>query len=410
MKHRYSKMLKILICIVLIVVFTVAFNQNSEIEDYAYAIAIGIDNGENNNLEVTIQFAKAVNLSEGSSSEPQPSIIKTVEASSIDSAFNLINSSINKQINLSHCKTVVISEEFAKNGASEVLYTLINDVQVRPDVSIVISRCNSDYFIANSKPVLENIVSKYYEIAPSSSQYTGYTSYVKIVDFFNAFTSNTCEPYAILGGINTQVQKTSSSNLSNIEKDSNVIAGETPISKNPSSEYLGLAIFKNDKLVGEISAIDTLCHLIIINKLESGVITIPNPLDQNSSIDLSIYKQKNTKKNVEFVNNSPYITLDIAINARILSLNNYSQNLTQENINKLQEAINLYLKDNISRYLYKTTLDFNSDVCCFGNYAICRFKTQDDLNNYNWKDNYKNSFFKVNVSSSVKSGQLLTQD
>ena len=77
---------------------------------------------------------------------------------------------------------------------------------------------------------------------------------------------------------------------------------------------------------------------------------------------------------------------------------------------KLQEAINLYLKDNISRYLYKTTLDFNSDVCCFGNYAICRFKTQDDLNNYNWKDNYKNSFFKVNVSSSVKSGQLLTQD
>ena len=102
-------MLKILICIVLIVVFTVAFNQNSEIGDYAYAIAIGIDNGENNNLEVTIQFAKAVNLSEGSSSEPQPSIIKTVEASSIDSAFNLINSSINKQINLSHCKTVVIS-------------------------------------------------------------------------------------------------------------------------------------------------------------------------------------------------------------------------------------------------------------------------------------------------------------
>ena len=42
-------MLKILICIVLIVVFTVAFNQNSEIGDYAYAIAIGIDNGENNN-------------------------------------------------------------------------------------------------------------------------------------------------------------------------------------------------------------------------------------------------------------------------------------------------------------------------------------------------------------------------
>lgn len=410
MKHKCSNILKVVICIVLIIVFTAGFNQGQEIDDFAYVVAIGFDTSENNNLKVSFQFAKAIASGEGGSSESQPSFIHTVEASSISSAINLLDSYMSKQVNLSHCKVVVFSEEFAKNGISEELYTLINDVQLRPDVSIIVSRCNSSYFIEKSKPSLESLVTKYYEIAPSSTEYTGYTAYIKIGDFFNSLNCTTCQPYAILGGVNTISQESNSINSYNIEKDSDIKAGETALTKNSGAESIGLAIFKGDKLVGEASAIDVLCHLIIVNKLKSGVISIPNPFDQSSSIDLSITKQQNTKKKVQFVNNSPYITIDVSIAARVLSVSGNSKSLDDERIAKIEEGINFYLKNKITEYLYKTTDDFQSDVCGLGKYAVGQFLTIDDWSNYNWLDNYKNSFFKINVKSSLKSGALLTQD
>ena len=224
MKAKFFKIFIIVICIILIIVFTTGFNQEQEVDDFAYAIAIGIDKSTSNNIKVSFQFAKPVNSSDSSSNESQPSFIHTIEASSISSAINILNSYMSKRVNLSHCKVIVFSEEFAKSGISKEIYTLINNIQIRPDVSIVICRCESSYFIKESKPTLENIVAKYYEIAPQSTEYTGYTSNVKIGDFFNKLNCSTCEPYAILGGVNTTSQSSNSSNLSNIEKDSNIKA------------------------------------------------------------------------------------------------------------------------------------------------------------------------------------------
>ena len=131
---------------------------------------------------------------------------------------------MSKRLNLSHCKVIVFSEEFAQNGISEEIYTLVNNFQIRPDVSIVISRCSSRFFIEQSKPTLENIVTKYYQIAPQSTEYTGYTSNVKIGDFFNNLNCSTCEPIATLGGVNTTSQVADSSTITNIEKDFDIKA------------------------------------------------------------------------------------------------------------------------------------------------------------------------------------------
>ena len=114
MKTKYLKFLKVIICIVVILIFTNGFNQGQEVDDFAYAIAIGFDTSATNNIKMSFQFAKPVNASDSGSSDPQPSFIHTVDASSISSAINLLDSYMSKRINLSHCKVVVFSEEFAK--------------------------------------------------------------------------------------------------------------------------------------------------------------------------------------------------------------------------------------------------------------------------------------------------------
>ncbi len=154
--------------------------------------------GDTNELKVTFEFTKPNSSGESASSELAPTIINSVEATSLDSAINLMNTYVSKEINLSHCKAIVISESLAASGISKLLYSLMNKVQIRPDTNIIISKCFAKDFIQNTQPNLENLVAKYYEIAPVSSEYTGYTVNATIGDFFNQFSCQTCQPTATL--------------------------------------------------------------------------------------------------------------------------------------------------------------------------------------------------------------------
>lgn len=241
---------KILIIVIVFSFFIIGFNHDQDIDDFVYAVAIGIDPAENNNLKVHFQFTRSTSTEGGSGSEPAPTFIYSVEASSLSSAFSLINNYVSKQVNLSHCKVIVFSEKFAEKGIANEIYTLANNVQIRPDVGVIVSKCDSKYFIENSKPVFETLVAKYYEIAPETTQITGYTSYVKIADFLNQLNCKTCEPSAILGGVSSESsfinEKTSNSNT---QKDMEIKAGNSSESSKKGSESIGLAVFKNDKLV-----------------------------------------------------------------------------------------------------------------------------------------------------------------
>lgn len=196
---------------------------------------------------------------------------------------------------------------------------------------------------------------------------------------------------------------------SNAEKDSTVKAESSTLSSKKSAETIGLAVFKEDKLVGELSGIETACYLILTNKLDTCTISIQNPLDNNSTLDLYVYKQKNTKKKINFINNSPYVDIDVSVKARLISTDENAEELTNDNINKVQESANKYLEDEISKFLYKTSQTYNSDICGLGRYAITKFYKNSDWTDYNWLDNYKNSIFNVKVNSEIVSSLLFTE-
>lgn len=62
------------------------------------------------------------------------------------------------------------------------------------------------------------------------------------------------------------------------------------------------------------------------------------------------------------------------------------------------------MEKTISNYLYKTSKSLNSDIDGFGYYALKKFSTTNDWNNYKWLDNYQNSFFSVNVNGKIMAG------
>lgn len=399
-----NKLIRNSFIFILIVVFIAAFSSSYlslSMDNLAYVLAIGIDKSDKNHLQVTFQFSTTTSPTESGSTKKTPSVINSVTASSISNAINLMNSYMGKELNMSHCKIIIFSEELASDGISKEIYTLINDTQIRPSANLVISKCSAKTYLEKTSPELENLIAKYYEILTNSSKYTGFMPNSTIGDFFNSLICKTCEPCAILGGLATE-------NATN-QGDYNIKANETPIEGENSSENVGIAAFLGDKLVGELTALETISYLTVRNKIDRFLISIPDPENPNNYLDIYLTPKDSTSVDIDTSTSSPYIKVKTGFTGRIYSMSDNSKYLEPDVLDNISEACNQYLETVFSDYLYKTSKEFKSDINGFGKYALGNFFTTQDFDNYDWLRNYQNSFFEVEVDTSVKSGMLITE-
>lgn len=105
-----------------------------------------------------------------------------------------------------------------------------------------------------------------------------------------------------LVGVNTSNHSANTDKTSS-QKDSNIKADETLIYSKTNIENLGLAVFHGDKLVGELTGIETICHLIISNKLDTCTINIPNPFEEDRTISLRLRLSNKTNNKVKITEN-----------------------------------------------------------------------------------------------------------
>lgn len=404
------KVLKTLFVLIVIIIFVLAFSNSYNalsIENLAYVLAIGIDTSSDNKLKVSFQFSTASPASESGSSEKASTFVNTVTASSLSNAINLVNGYLGKQINLSHCKVIIFSEKIALQGISDEIYTLINDTQIRPSANIVISKCDAKYYIEQTKPELENLISKYYEVFTSSSKYTGYMPDTTIGKFFDSLICTSCEPYAILGGVNEG--KPNNQGIVDSQKDYEIKANQSSISGENGAENIGVAVFKEDKLVGELNALETICLLNVTNNLDQFLVSVPDPANNNHYIDIYLTPLSNADIKVNTNSGSPYIKVNCRFSGRIYSMSENSKYLSPEALDAISNSCSSYLESIFKDYLYRTSKDLQSDISGFGKYALKNFFTTKESTNYDWRNSYKDAFFDVKIDTSIKSGMLITQ-
>ena len=443
-----KNMLKFYAVVVLTLVFIYAFSASytsDSVDNISYVIALAVDVNEGEqNLQVTFEFMDTSAFSSEQSGDSKGAIIDTVTSTSINSAINLLNAYIGKEVNLSHCKVVVFSDKLAEKGISSEVSELINNIQVRPSTNIIICKGNALEYIQNSTSQLEKILTKYYDIFPNSSEYTGYTSNIMIGEFYNYLTTKECGNLAILGGLNPTISPSNSSgnpsngssggsssgssksseggssekssensskeNSESTEKPDNnnnlsqVVSGSAPILGERGTENIGLAVLKDGIYRGDLTAIDTLCHTLIKGEVNSFLLTINNTEIYKNYIDVSLSENNPPKITVNISENEPVINIKIKLVGRISNLKdgiNYSDESTNLDLNEISDAVNRSLEGYIYDYLKKTSSEFKCDIDYFYNYAKRNFKTISDWKNYDWESKYEKSKFNVSVESQV---------
>ncbi len=447
--------ISIIIFIIILIIFINAFSASytsRNISNLAYIFALGIDKGENAKIKISAQLSKIATSTGGggSSGEGNNPILISCEANSIFSGINLLNTYIGKELNLAHCSVFVFSKEFAQDGISSEIYSLINNEEVRPSTNLVLSTCDAYDYLKNSNPNLERLTTKYYETFSITDRFTGYISNITIGNFYNTLASKDEEATAILGGLNSAARSENSksssnsnksdssdteklssessgssnssnnssnesSNQSSQEQESSIInpedltAGTSSASGKRGTENIGLAVFENDKFRGELTATETICHLLINNDLDSCIISIGNPIVESEKMELQLFPSKKTKITINIIDGIPHISIKLYLNADVMTLEQDIDYEIPETLEKISSTAKDYLKNEFDKYLNKVSKEYNCDIDEFYTKAIGHFATIPEWKNFNWKEKFKNAVFNVDLDFNVTSSLLVTK-
>lgn len=433
-----SKSFKILSSIAIIIAIIWGFSDSYSshtLDNIVHVVAIGVDkcsDGENT-IKVSFQFVNMSSGGEGSSGGEASTIVTSINSTTINKAINLMNSYIGKELNFSHCKVIVFSEDFAKEGISTEICTFINNEEFRPSSNIIISTSEANTYLKNSNPNIEKIVTNYYETLELTSNFTGYSADTTIGQFYknllNPYYGNTAilgrtfekvsdssqggessnkDSQSSSGGGSSQDQSSSGESSSSSSSQNDSGGASLEISGERGTQNVGIAVFKDDVYIGQLSEIDSICHLLVTNNVDSFVISVPMEQYPDNLIDLNVSPLIGSKITVDVSSDSPIISVSVLCEARILTIDknaNYEDSKVLDEISKKAEE---FLKQNIETYLNKTSKEFNSDIAGFFNHATSNFLTIEQWENYNWDKKYENSRFNVNVNVDVMSSTLFS--
>ena len=182
------------------------------------------------------------------------------------------------------------------------------------------------------------------------------------------------------------------------------------ISGQRGTQNVGIAVFKKDKYVGQLSEIDSICHLLITNNVDSFILSIPNEDYPDNLIDLNISPIRNCSIKVDTNSNTPSIFISVFCDAKILTIGKNYNYSNPDVLEDLSEQAQNFLKENIENYLNKTSKELDSDIAGFSKDALINFLTIDEWNNYDWISKYSNTDFTVNVNLNISSSLLFSGD
>ena len=313
-----------------------------EINDLAIVSAIGIDKNENEYKVI----AQIVNTQK-SQNKNSDFIIYSSDDKSIQTAYNKITNEASKKLYVNHLNIIVISEEVAKDGISNILDIISRDSDFRAEVPIIISKTTSEELLKtvtslttlNSNSIRDTII--------NNQKYIGETSEVKFLDFISNYLSRKKDNFLPTFFVNNPTEKSKNfEDLLNTETETKV-------------EFFSNAVFKNDKLIGYLNDEENIGVNLIQNNAKTTLINIK--CDDENYMSLKItnisselsYKDK-LKFNLEFKGQALLTELNCDIDLN-----------KEKEIKKLEKKVNKYLKKIFNKTFNNINTNFNSDIFGF---------------------------------------------
>jgi len=367
-----------------------------EIEDGAYVLAVGIDQGRSSPYAITVVMGRPRALAgkEGGGGSEPPVVITTVEAPSLAAATNVLHGYIGRRVQFHHTLAVFVHEELARTKGLPFLGELIRFRQMRETAFLIVTREPAAVFLEHVHPRFDNNPIKFIEqltyhartsgTLPAESQING------VISLLNAQYQEPVAYYAALAADVTG-QETSSP-----ERESAFTAGALPRRGGTPVEMVGAAVFQDSQMVGVLNGEEVRGLLVLQNRFQGAFDAVPDPGDPEQVVILHISKGRPSRIRVERLGEKPALRAEVKLEAEVVAIPSGIDYSLPEHQDDLERAIEQHVKETLTRLIEKTQR-WGADVAGFGRFAVSSFPTVQAWEAYNWPARYPEAEITVNV-------------
>lgn len=310
------------------------------LNDITIVAGMGIDfDPESKEYLLTCEIVDSSTSQQG---EIHSDLVESRGATLFDAARNAKKRLISK-LYVGNTQILVIGHEFAKqNGIGDVINLFISDAVCRETTEVVISQEKSAKEIFMSKGVDNRIIS--YQIKKILDEDQRNTASLYNVPLFRIF--NTLRT----PGISLTVPA-----FHNAQNKGAEVA-----------EANGEAVFKDDKMVGQLTAEESKYYLFAINGVHGGLLTLASGKTELMDLTLEVSDSK-TKVSYTYLDGKVKILLETDTDVFLDGIKSGTNLLDQKKIQQIESVTGKMLEERIQQVIGRVQKEDNSDIFGFGN-------------------------------------------
>lgn len=394
-----------------------------EIDETAYILNLGLDRGIENKLTWTAQVAIPRQIAGGmtdgdmnnSSTQGQSQGVATisVESPTYTGAINMMNIFLDRRLSLKHLKTVVFSEPLAREGIMTYLGVMAREPDFRRSVIIAVSRgVSAKTLLENNRRTMETNPAKHADIITEFARYTGYIpAQPQFFYFYNTAKSLSGDPVCLLVSLQREVPQGEGPPVLGEEwvSDGAYYPGELPRTGGNSLEILGAAVFRDDRLVGEINGDEMTGLMLIRGTFGQANLSLADPLFPNRMVGVNLRLHRIPQIKIDLTGPVPRVEIKVYVEGSMHGMQTTKVNYEEaENRVILEAAISQKLQKMMETVTYRAQHEFRADILHLGKYAKHQFWTLPDWQEYHWLDDkFPQAEISIEVQTKLRQFGLL---
>jgi spore germination protein KC len=337
------------ICIVITYIFILLTLtgcwSKRELTELAITTAIGIDKIEDGYL-ISAQIINPAEIAGNNISSRTAVSTYLMDGKSISEAFRKMTTVAPRKMYLSHVRVVVIGEELAREGITQVLDFISRNHETRTDFYIVVSKGQKAHEILSILTPIEKIpANKIFGSIQISEELWAPTKGIHLDNLISKIISEGNNP--VLTGV--------------------TVKGALEVEQVPSPTFLkleNLSIFKGDKLVGWMNIDEGKGFNYIEDNIKETVAVIPCEED-DGHITVELYNSK-TNVSTTIKDGNPKIFMKVTSDVTVEEVSKCERKLTEdETFTWIEEQINDLKEKKILAAINKAK-EHKTDIFGFG--------------------------------------------
>ncbi len=369
-----------------------------ELEEQAYVVAIGADVSDDPDYNIyTYQVIIPAKLAGGGDgggggSAGEPAHFQTsIRARNSFSAQDALQATVSRRITLLQCRAVFVGEAYARRSMLPVIRILSRTPELRRSLYLAVVPGRAMDFLNKLQPKLQNSIYRYYQELIFSNEYTGFTTLSTVNSLARAVESGGEDAVLTLAGRRS----------GNIDQSvSNAQAGELPRAKGEAQEFLGLAVFHKDKMVGKLGKLESEALNMLNGDWSLGPYSIKDPSEPQYQLGLYLYAEENPDIEVDTAADPVQVHIRLHLLGRLVSEFGGTDYTAEENKAKLEQALEQDLEARCQRLVERAQGEFKADIFKIGNRGVKKkFLTWKEWKDFNWDEKFPEA--QIQVSAKV---------